>query len=308
MELYKRYRPKKLAKILGQESAVKILQSFIKKKRIPHVLLLSGPSGCGKTTIARIMRRKLKCGKHDFMELDCADFRGIEMVRTIRLNINKAPISGKRRVWLIDECHKLTTDAQNAFLKMLEDTPKHVYFILATTEPQKVMKTIRTRSTEIVVKNLTDKNLTKLVISVYDKENQKPFQEVVDKIVECSDGSARKALVLLNQTIILDNKNDMLDAIESTTAEVQGIAIARALFNPKIVWHNMAKVLKETSNEEPETIRRIVLGYAKTILLSGSKLSSRAYLIIDVFADNFFNSGHAGLAAACYEIVVGIEN
>jgi len=108
VELYKKYRPKKLGNIVGQSNAVNILQSFIDEGKIPHSLLFSGPSGCGKTTFARIIKRKLKCGDYDFTELNCADARGIDMTREIRSRLNQSPISGKCRVWLLDECHKLT--------------------------------------------------------------------------------------------------------------------------------------------------------------------------------------------------------
>jgi DNA polymerase III subunit gamma/tau len=216
-ELYKKYRPKEFRDVIGQGSAVKVLEAKLKSNNLPHTLLFAGPSGCGKTTLARIVCRKLKCSKHDFKELNSADFRGIDMVRNIRININKAPIGGDCRVWLIDECHKLTTDAQNAFLKMLEDTPDHVYFMLATTEPQKLLPTIRTRSTEIAVKNLTRKSLQKLILFVSASALIGIDTEVLEKIIECSDGSARKALVLLDQIAELKSEEDMIEAIKATS-------------------------------------------------------------------------------------------
>ncbi len=308
MELYKKYRPKSLDEMIGQNNSVKILKSFLKNNALPHALLFTGPSGCGKTTLARILRKELDCGKYDFTELDCADFKGIEMVRNIRSHLNQAPISGKCRVWLIDECHKMTGDAQNAFLKMLEDTPDHVYFMLATTDPQKLKNTIKTRCTEIVVRSLNSKSMSKLLSDICTKEKTKIPEEVIEKITECGNGSARKALVLLNQIIELEDEDDMVEAIKATTAEEQAIIIARTLFNPKARWADMAKVLKETSSEEPEQIRWMVLGYAKNVLLSGGKLSGRAYLIIDAFRDHFYDSKHAGLAAAAYEVIVGGSN
>ena len=306
-ELYKKHRPTKFNEIIGQDSSIKVLQTKLKSKTLPHALLFSGPSGCGKTTLARILRKKLGCGKHDFTELNTADFRGIEMVRDIRSHLYQAPISGKCRIWLIDECHKMTGDAQNAFLKMLEDTPNHVYFMLATTDPQKLKNTIRTRCTEIVVRTLNHKSMLKLFSHICTMEKTKLSEEVIEKIIECSNGSARKALVLLDQVIGLDNEDDMIEAIKTTTAEVQAIVIARALFNPRTKWIEMAKILKETVDEEPEQIRWMILGYAKNVLLSGGKLSSRAYLIIDTFRDHFYDSKWAGLVASAYEIIVGTK-
>lgn len=307
-ELYKKYRPKSLDKVVGQSSSIKMLKSFLKKDKLPHTLLFSGPSGCGKTTLARILKKELRCSKHDFTELDCADFRGIEMVRTVKSRIHQAPMNGDCRIWLIDECHKMTTDAQNAFLKILEDTPGHVYFMLATTDPQKLLKTVRSRCTEIVVRTLTSKGILQLLQTVCKKEKTKIPEEVSDKIIENCDGSARKALVLLNQVIELDDEEDMMNAIKATTTEVQAIIIARALFNPRMKWSEMSKILKATSKEEPESIRWMVLGYAKTILLSGGKLCNRAYLVIEAFRDHFYDSKHAGLAAACYEVITNADN
>jgi DNA polymerase III gamma/tau subunit len=305
LELYKKYRPKTFKEVIGQKQITKMLQEMVSKRQIPHTILYSGPSGCGKTTLARILSSHLECGKHDLVEVNCADFRGIDMVREVRTAMMKAPISGKTRVWIIDEAHKLTSDSQNAFLKILEDTPKHVYFMLATTDPHKLLKTIRTRSTEIVVKNLTNKEIGTLLENICEKEGIEITEEVVEAITENSEGSARKALVYLNQIKHFTDVDDMIEVISKPVSETKGIDIARCLFNPKSSWSDMAAILKEAQSEEPETVRYIVLGYARSILLKGGKMSEKAFEIIDVFSDNFYDSKHAGLAACCYEIMTG---
>jgi len=305
MELYKKYRPSKLKEIFGQNNTVKMLRQMIKQNRIPHTLLFTGPSGCGKTTLARILRRKLNCGKADFVEKNC---RKIEEIREIRSRMNQVPISGETRIWLLDEAHQLTSDAQNEFLKMLEDTPSHIYFMLTTTNPQKLKNTIKTRCTEIAVKKLQDKTMSNLLAYVCKKEKIKITEEVEEKIIENSDGSARKALVFLNQIMDLDDEEDMLEAIKKASAEVQASLIVKALLNPRTKWDEMAKILKETSTEEPEQVRWMILGYVKAVLLSGGKFSGRAYIIIDAFRDHFYDSKHAGLAAAAYEVIVGAKN
>jgi len=111
-EFYKRYRPKSLKGIVGQDAAVASLKSLVDVGKVPHFLLLSGPSGVGKTTIARILKDSLECSDADFIEKNCADFKGIDTVREIRKHINLLPINGKCRIYLIDEAHKLTPDAQ----------------------------------------------------------------------------------------------------------------------------------------------------------------------------------------------------
>ena len=305
MELYRKYRPKNLKQIIGQDITVRTLESLIENNNIPHFIMFTGPRGCGKTTLARIMRRKLKCSKYDFVEIAP---RKVEAVREIKSRINLAAVKGECRIFLIEECHKLTPDAQTEFLIMLDDTPNHIYFLFTTTDPQKMSPPLMDRSTEIIVKPLNEKNLTKLIKYVCKEERTKISEEVIEKIVDNSNGSARKALVFLNGVINLKTKSEQLNAIVTSTAEIQAIAIARALFNPKTKWLTMAKILKETEmGEEAEQIRWMVLGYSKTIILSGGKLSGRAYIIISAFGDNFYDSKWAGLAAAAWEIIEGTK-
>ena len=111
MSYYKRFRPKTLKSVLGQEGPVNSLQRFIDRNTIPHCILFTGPSGCGKTTIGRILKTHLNCGDADWLEINSADFKGIDTVREIRRSINLSPISGDCRIWFIDEAHKLTNDA-----------------------------------------------------------------------------------------------------------------------------------------------------------------------------------------------------
>jgi len=301
-EFYKKYRPKTLDQIVGQKNAVLVLGKYIKHKNIPHTLLLTGPSGIGKTTIARILKRELNCSKQDFNEINCADFKGIDTVRDIRTRMNQAPINGDCRIWLIDEAHKLTGDAQNAFLKILEDTPNHIYFILATTEPQKLLKTIRTRCTEFALKPLSDIEIDELIKRTAKLEEIKFSQKITDKIIECSFGSARQALVSLDKISKLKNEKEMLDAIQPSNTEAQAINIARALFNYKTKWSDMAKILKDTEGEDPEGIRYLILSYAKSVLLNSNSGNQRAFVVIEHFRDNFYDSRFAGLCAACFEV------
>ncbi len=303
-ELYKQYRPQKFSEIVGQDDAIRVLNDFGRRKAMPHTILLSGPSGCGKTTIARILRKKLHCSDVDFRELNCADFRGIDMVRDIRSRVSLAPIGGKCRIWLIDECARLTTDAQNAFLKILEDTPSHVYFFLATTEPQKLLKTIRTRATDIRVSLLRRTEMEKLLRTILEKEGTTISDEPIDRIIEVAEGSPRKGLVLLGSVIGLENEDEQLAAIRAGDVKGQAIMIARALIKPGVGWPEVANILREI-DEEPESLRWMILSYCTTVLLSGGKLADRAYQIVDVFRDNFYDSKRAGLVAACWEVVCG---
>ena len=302
MEIYKKYRPKRFDRIFGQGKAVATLQSFFNAKDVPHSMLFSGPSGCGKTTLARITAKKLGCKGRDFVELNCADFRGVEIAREIRLVMGLAPVEGRCRVWLLDEVHQLTGQAQNAFLKMLEDTPRHVYFLLVTTDPQKVLNTVRTRCTDISVTALDDDSIGALVDAMLQKLEVEISDVSKEKIVEVAQGSARKAMVLLNQIYMVEDEDEQLEILGSADTRAQAIELARALLNGRS-WKEVAGILKGI-DEEPEGLRYMVLGYCNAVLLGGGKLANRAFIIMNSFADNFYDSKKAGLTMACYEVVI----
>ena len=302
-ELYKRYRPKKLEQVIGQASAISVLNKFVAKGNIPHAILFSGPSGVGKTTIARILRKPLKCHASELIEMNIADIRGVDNIRDIRRKMGLRPMLGDSRIYVLDEAGAMTKDAQQALLKMLEDTPEHVWFILCTTDPHKLIKTIRTRCTEIALKPIGEKDLAELVMSVYHQEvKEGPFPETaIDKIVENSDGSARKALVILESILEMDNEAEMLDAIDKMNQEKQTIDLCRLLLNPRSQWAEVATILKDLEGEEPENARRCILGYMRAVLLKSAM--PRAYQILGAFERNFFDSGNAGLAMVCYEVM-----
>jgi len=477
-ELYRKYRPTKLSQVIGQQRAVDIINGMGKSGNVPHVWLFSGQSGVGKTTLARILRKKLKCSGQDFVEINAADERGIELVRGIRRRMGLAPMLGKTRVWLIDECfdgstlvlapngprmirsfqkgdlicsldgeavvedvfcnrvelkrivrlrlsdersiyttkqhefltssgwtqaqhlagmaiipfrgtedsnrsgrqrasvereyitrcqergmlgkvrvdsvevykrgdnefsfkgiigdkerrqgfvkfydlqvdkhpsyfangvavhncHKLTSDAQSAFLKILEDTPQHVYFFLATTDPRKLKRTIITRCTEIGLSPLSVVELEKLVCFVHEQEcGASLSSEVTGKIAEVADGSARKALVLLQQVMVESEEEKQLELLAKAATARQSIEICRLFLNPRTRWPEVAQILKGM-DDEPEQVRRMILAYMSKVALGAGKAAARAVIVIDVFRDHFYDCGMAGLVSGCWEIVSG---
>lgn len=201
---------------------------------------------------------------------------------------------------IVHNCHGLTPDAQEALLKLLEDTPNHIYFFLCTTNPQKLKKTIITRCTEIRCRPISEPTLATLLHSISKLEQREIVDEVVSKIVSASDGSARKALVLLHAVIGFSDKLQQLAAIEAGDVNGQVIAVCRALMNPSTKWPDVAKIL-ETVDEEPETIRRMILRYCQTVLIKSG--SSRAALIIEEFRTPLWDVGKPGLVASCFSII-----
>ena len=300
-ELYRKNRPKKFEDVIGQDDAIETLTRKIETDSIPHAILFHGPYGTGKTTLARIVACKLKCGKFDFVERNSADYRGIDSIREIRSSMNQAPIDGDSRVWLLDEFHKATNDAQNAMLKPLEDPPEHVYFMLATTEPEKIIAGIKQRCLQVKLNPISEDDLFEIINNICKKEKIKLSDAVKEKIVEYAGGAAREALQILDKVYQLDDWKKQLKAIEKSSTTTATIEIARKLMNPKTKWREIAPILKELENEDAENIRWMILGYGKSVLLKGN--NARAFRMIEAFRDNFYDSKFAGVVSACYEIL-----
>lgn len=298
-ELYRAYRPRKLSDVIGQSDACNILRSHLENESVPQAILFSGPSGSGKTTLARIMCRELKCGKFDFTEQNCANVRGIDDIRVIKDRVGYMPVAGKCRIVLLDECAELSKPAMSALLKMLEDPPDHAYYFLATTDPGKLLPTIRTRCTQIITKPLTQKQLKEVITTTCSRAKvPAPSEDVMDRVVECSDGSARTAVKLWDQVRNLQTEEAQLDGIQNSEARNSGFAIAQAIIQKKR-WIDIAALIK-TVDDEPETIRRIIIGYASTMMLNGRDLE-RCLAIITILGRNFYDTGKAGLVAGVYE-------
>ena len=299
-ELYKKYRPRTLKAVVGNTATVNTLKNMLERGSVPHTILFHGPSGCGKTTLARILKTELKCSDLDFQELNCSDFRGIDTVREIRNTMMLSAVGGPCRIWLMDELHMMTSAGQNAMLKMLEDTPAHVWFILCTTDPQKLLKTIRTRCCEITVEELSENNAKKLLRRVSKREKIKLSQNHAEEIVDVSEGSARKCLVLLDKIRNLP-ESERSEAITAQDEEREGIELCRALIQRK-PWSTITKFLREYKGE-PEKLRWAVMGYCGAILMK--KADEHVHHVLTCFEDNFYNSKKFGLISACFEALNG---
>lgn len=300
VELYRKYRPTKPSEVVGQSDAIKAIADMLKRGAIPHAILFTGPSGTGKTTIARMLGVKLGCNGDDFEELNTSDCRGIDDIRAIQARIGYGGIGGSCRVIYLDECHGLTSDAQESFLKMLEDTPPHIYFFLATTNPKKLKNTIITRCTEIRCKALTVEDLKALCVRVSTAEGKPICDEVAQKLAEAADGSARMALVKLHVIIGIADKDEQLAAIAAGDGTKYGIDIARALMNKGTQWKELAGLLKAVE-EDAEAVRRIILGYAQAVLLNSGQ--QRASDIIEEFRLPLYDIGRPGLVNGCYRLL-----
>jgi len=302
MSLYLKYRPTDLESVKGNETIIASLEKMLSKPTTcPHVFLFHGATGCGKTTIGRILAERLGCVGTDLREIDSADFRGIDMVREIRKNSQYKPLQGDVRVWIMNEVHKLTSDAQNALLKIFEDTPPHIYFILTTTEPQKLISAIRGRCIEMQVKPLSDVQMKGLLRGIIREEGEKLDAEVYAQIIQDSQGHPRNAIQILEQVLNVDEDMRLIVAQRTAELQSQSIELCRLLLKQGSGWKEIKTILAGLKDQEPEDIRRVVMGYCSAVLLKADH--NRAAMVLEYFVEPFYNSGFPGLVFVCYQIV-----
>ena len=200
--LYRKYRPDSLKKLVGQSDAVTLIEKQIKNNNLSHAYLFSGPRGVGKTSLARIIATTLGCDPvFDITEIDAASHNKVDDIRELNDSINFIASSpGKKRVFILDEVHMLSNAASNAFLKTLEEPPEHVIFILATTEPERVLETIKSRTTHIAFKRIGNDEIISTLNEIGKNEKIKINDGVLSYIANQSDGSLRDAINLFEQT------------------------------------------------------------------------------------------------------------
>lgn len=215
--LYRKYRPKTLDDVMGQEIIVKIIKNSIRNNQINHAYLFAGPRGTGKTSIAKIFANIINCenpinyqpcGKcisctqpnnSDIIEIDAASNNGVDEIRELRNKVTLLPAYGKYKVYIIDEVHMLTQGAFNALLKTLEEPPAHVIFILATTDPHKVIETILSRCQRLDFKKISNEAIIKNLKKIAKNENIDVDEAALTEIANLADGGMRDSVGMLDQ-------------------------------------------------------------------------------------------------------------
>ena len=300
MPLHLDYRPKTFQEIIGNEATVKTIKNKIYGEDPPHSIILHGPRGCGKTTLARIISAELGCNikSNDFNELDAVQCGGIDTAREIRQNMNFLPMESKCRVWLIDEAHGSSPKFQEGLLKALEDTPAHVFFILCTTNLNKIIATVKSRCMQWKVDLLEDREINELIDWVLKGEEFEIAHETIDEIVAASDGCPREALVILDQIIDLDPK-DMVAAIQQNEAARETKELCQLLLKGAD-WNQLRKVLKGLKGVEPERARQAVIHYMQAVAWNSPGQADRCAYVFDCFRENVFYTGMPGISFAAY--------
>ena len=201
LALYRKYRPKTFDEILGQDHIVKVLESSVKTSKVSHSYLFVGSRGTGKTTAARIFAKEIGVSVNDLYEIDAASNRGIEDIKELRDGARVLPFDSKYKDYIIDEAHMLSKDAWGALLKILEEPPRHVIFILATTEFHKVPETIISRCQVFTFKKPTETTLKKIILYVAKKESFELDVASAELLAILADGSFRDGLGELQKVL-----------------------------------------------------------------------------------------------------------
>ncbi len=232
--LYRTYRPSRFDEVVGQEYIVKILKNTIKNKRIAHAYLFAGPRGTGKTTIAKLFAKAINCedfneeacdncpsclafkeNNHpDIIELDAASNNSVDDIREIIEQVPYSPIVGKYKVYIIDEVHMLSSSAFNALLKTLEEPPAHVVFILATTDPQKIIPTVLSRCQRYNFSKISNLNMEKKMVEILNKEHLQYEDKALDEVAMLAEGGMRDALSILEQVLSYNNDGIFLEDVQ----------------------------------------------------------------------------------------------
>ncbi len=198
---YTKYRPQKFAEVLGQNQVTDILETAVKNNQISHAYIFIGSRGTGKTSVARILAREIGTSQNDLYEIDAASNNGVEQIREITESANNLPFDSVYKVYILDEVHMLSKPAFNALLKTLEEPPKHVIFILATTEPEKIPETIISRCQNFQFKTPNQSVLKEMIKKTVSAEGMKLDDSVLELIAILGDGSFRDTHTILQKVM-----------------------------------------------------------------------------------------------------------
>lgn len=288
--LYRTYRPQRFEEVVGQEYIIKTLKNAIKLNKIAHAYLFAGPRGTGKTTVAKLFAKAINCEKFngescdkcnscetynnanhpDIIEMDAASKSRVEDIREILDEVPYAPLVGKYKVYIIDEVHMLSTSAFNALLKTLEEPPTHVIFILATTDPQKVIPTVLSRCQRYNFSKITNLDIVNKMKEILNKESISYEDKALEEVASLADGGMRDALSILEQILAYSGDGITLDDVQ----KIFGLSSKEEKVNLLVNIHSSScdesiKILRDMyqSGVDPKRLAIDLLNIVKETLI-----------------------------------------
>lgn len=289
--LYREYRPQKFSDVLGQDRVVNVLKNQVKSGQISHAYLFAGERGCGKTTCAKIFAKAINClnpidsspcgecencksieeeSTMDVVEMDAASNRRIDDIRNLKETVVYPPNNLKYKVYIIDEAHMITREAFNALLKIMEEPPSHLVFILATTEIEKIPKTILSRVQKFEFNKIGREDIIKQIDIILSDRNITIEQEAKELIVKKAKGAMRDALSILDQVLSIDKNNFTLKDVENILGLVDFESLDKLIAN--IISYNQKDSLDllfdlRNNNKDDKDILDGLVGYFRDIMI-----------------------------------------
>lgn len=287
--LYNKHRPQYFQDVIGQGPIVEAVEKAI-KERDTHAFLFAGPSGVGKTTLARIGCYELGCKDGDIMEIDAATYTGVENMRSVQDVLQYKPFGTDHRGVIVDESHRLSKQAWDSLLKVIEEPPSFLTWFFCTTDPGKIPSTIKTRCMYLQLKAVKDYDLKKLLKKVMQEEQFKMDDSILELVVREARGSPRQALVNLAACKGLTKRKEAADILKTAVENDPIISLCRMLAtSTNVTWGMVMGAMQkiEEQEENPEGVRIIMTNYMGAAL-RGAKTDKDAIhflRILDEFAD-----------------------